>query len=392
MNATTKYSFTRERNLPIGWKMAKLGDCLRLRREVVYPRDNPEGLARFVGLEHIESGTGLRTGEVELNLAELGGRKPRFCEGDIVYGYLRPYLNKVWVAEFNGLCSVDQYVFTVREDRVDAQFLAWFMRSPVYLARAPVSTTPGQLPRIRTDEVASVPIELPPVEEQKRIARMLNEQLAAVERARVAAQVRLEASMALPAALVRESLRNGRKNRLLLGKCLVEVKNGVGNDWSNYPVLGATRQGLAPAKENVGKDPERYKVVDPVTVFYNPMRILLGSIALVDDADEPGITSPDYVVVKGRPGILDTRWFYYWFRSAQGAHLIDALSRGAVRERILFNRLATGEIELPDCEAQVAASQRMKKVTALVKSTTNELDAIDALPSAILRRAFDGER
>jgi type I restriction enzyme S subunit len=121
------------------------------------------------------------------------------------------------------------------------------------------------------------------------------------------------------------------------------------------------------------------------------MRILLGSIALVDDGDDAGITSPDYVVVKGRPGVLDTRWFYYWFRSAQGARLIDSLSRGAVRERILFNRLAAGEIELPDSEAQIAASQRMKKVTALVNSITNELEAIDALPPTILRRAFSGK-
>ena len=132
--------------LPRGWKLTKLGDCIELRRDVVHPRDNPKGQARFVGLEHIKSGTGLRIGEVSVNLAELTGRKPRFCKGDIVYGYLRPYLNKVWVAEFDGLCSVDQYVFKVEEDKADAEFLAWFMRSPTYLARAPIDTTPGQLP------------------------------------------------------------------------------------------------------------------------------------------------------------------------------------------------------------------------------------------------------
>jgi type I restriction enzyme S subunit len=168
------------------------------------------------------------------------------------------------------------------------------------------------------------------------------------------------------------------------------VKNGVGEDWSNYPVLGATRQGIAPAKENVGKAPERYKLVDPITVFYNPMRILLGSIALLDEGDDTGITSPDYVVVKGRPGILDTRWFYYWFRSSQGARLIDSLSRGAVRERILFNRLAAGEIEIPQWSAQVAASERMKMAVPLLKSIAGELEAINELPSKILRRAFSG--
>lgn len=57
-----------------------------------------------------------------------------------------------------------------------------------------------------------------------------------------------------------------------------------------------TRSGLAPARERPGKHAERYKPVTAGTVFYNPMRILIGSIAFVDDDDEPGITSPDYVV------------------------------------------------------------------------------------------------
>lgn len=63
-----------------------------------------------------------------------------------------------------------------------------------------------------------------------------------------------------------------------LSEALIEVSSGVGASWSKYPVLGATRAGLALAKEPVGKSPERYKLVEPWTIFYNPMRILLGSI------------------------------------------------------------------------------------------------------------------
>lgn len=235
-----------------------------------------------------------------------------------------------------------------------------------------------------------ISLPLPPLDEQKRIAAILNEQMAAVERARHAAQSRLEAAVALPAAFACESLRNGQKCRRLLADCLVEVKNGVGGDWSKYAVLGATRYGLAPAKDPVGKTPERYKLVDPVTVFYNPMRILLGSIAMVDEGDATGITSPDYVVVKGRSGILDTRWFYHWFRSAQGAHLIESLSRGAVRERILFNRLAAGELEIPDYKTQLQASERMKQVKPIIANVNKELETIDTMSSAILREVFTG--
>jgi type I restriction enzyme S subunit len=243
---------------------------------------------------------------------------------------------------------------------------------------------------VKADKLLELTIPLPPLAEQKRIVAVLREQMAAVAKARAAAEARLEAALALPAAIAADTTRNGVTQRCLLGDCLVEVRNGVGADWAQYPVLGATRAGLAPAKESVGKAPERYKLVDPVTVFYNPMRILLGSIAMVDDGDATGITSPDYVVVKGQPGVLDTRWFYYWFRSAKGAHLIESLSRGAVRERILFNRLAAGEIEIPDYDTQRRASEQMQQVRPVVDSIRKELETIDALPAAILRRVFAG--
>ena len=66
----------------------RLGDVLRLRKEIVHPRDRPHGRATFVGLEHLESGSGRRSGSLEIDLASLTGRKPRFYTGDIVYGYL----------------------------------------------------------------------------------------------------------------------------------------------------------------------------------------------------------------------------------------------------------------------------------------------------------------
>ena len=159
-----------------GWPELPLGDLLRLRQEVVHPRDKPTGRATFVGLEHIKSGTGKRIGAEEVDKTDLTGRKPVFRKGDIVYGYLRPYLNKVWVSEFEGLCSVDQYVYMVDASRARPHFVASFMRSGVFLQRAPIDQSPGQLPRIRTQEVASVCINLPPLEEQASIEAVISHQ------------------------------------------------------------------------------------------------------------------------------------------------------------------------------------------------------------------------
>ena len=79
------------------------------------------------------------------------------------------------------------------------------MRSPVYLERAPVDVTPGYLPRIRTEEVASVELNLPPLPEQRRIAAQLSAQMASVERLRQTLAEQLDAINKLPASLLRRA-------------------------------------------------------------------------------------------------------------------------------------------------------------------------------------------
>jgi type I restriction enzyme S subunit len=373
-----------QRKLPDGWRLVKLGDVCEIIAGQSPPgstyHTSPDGLPFFQGKADFgKTNPVARVWCVEpIKIAQ---------PGDILISVRAP-VGPTNVADVK--CCIGLGLAAIRCGvEVDRDFILNAMRHfESSLAKKGSGST---FEAVNRDALESFVIPLPPLPEQRRIAGVLRTQMKAVEKARAASQARVEAVKALPAAFIRESLQKGQKSRHTLGNCLLEVKNGIGENWSKFPVLGATREGLAPAKETVGKTPGRYKLADPVTVFYNPMRILLGSIAMVDVGDEPGITSPDYVVVKGREDVLDTRWFYYWFRSSEGAHLIDSLSRGAVRERILFNRLSSGEIEIPDYKAQLQVSSRMKHVGAIIETISQELNAIDALPAVLLRRAFNGK-
>ncbi len=191
-----------------GWETRKLGDLLRRHNDIIHPGDRASGSAEFVGLEHIEPDTGRRIGSLTIDLGKMTGRKPTFLRGQIVYGYLRPYLNKVWIADFDGCSSVDQFAFAVRDDLADTGFIAAFMRSATFLRRSEVVTTTGQLPRISIDEIAAVPIELPPtLADQRRIAADLAARLAGAERLAEGIRAELAAIEALPAALLREAFQ-----------------------------------------------------------------------------------------------------------------------------------------------------------------------------------------
>lgn len=115
---------------------------------------------------------------------------------------------------------------------------------------------------------------------------------------------------------------------------------------------------------------------------------MIGSIAFVDDDDEPGITSPDYVALRGKAGVVDSRWFYYWLRSPYGVQCINSLARGAVRERMLFNRLAEGSILLPPYEEQLRVSKALAELKSVRSGIQKQLDELNKIPERLLTQAF----
>jgi len=292
------------------------------------------------------------------------------------------------------VCIHQNHIFRVRllRDLYDSEFVSLQVGSgygkAYFLAHAKKTTG---IASINQQVLGAFPLFSPPLAEQRSIASRLKAQLAEVETARQAAQIQLNEVTKLANSIVFASIKKTSHSLRTLGDVLTEVKKGIGPSWKDYPVLGATRDGLAPAKEQPGKQAPKYKPVFPGTVFYNPMRILIGSIAFVDDDDTPGITSPDYVALQGKDGVVDSRWFYHWLRSPLGVQCISSLARGAVRERMLFNRLAEGEIELPSFAEQQNASQALKELRPLRRAIEQKLRDIDLLPKKILAQAFESQ-
>lgn len=272
---------------------------------------------------------------------------------------------------------------------VDPDYLYGFLQSPKFIAAVGGHEQSLGVPHVSPGQVEAVQLNLPDLSEQRHIAARLKSQLTEVQTARQAALAQRREVSKLADALVTGSIRRAPTTTHSLGDVLCEVRAGIGKNSADYPVHGATRDGLAPAREQPGKQAAKYKPAFPGTVFYNPMRILIGSIAFVDDDDAPGITSPDYVVLRGKAGIVDSRWFYYWLRSHLGVQCISSLARGSVRERMLFNRLAEGEIKLPAFAVQQRASAAVKELKCLQVAIEKELGEIELLPQKILARAFE---
>jgi type I restriction enzyme S subunit len=158
-----------ESELPDGWQRRQLAELCELVRDQIQP-SAAAGLP-YVGLEHIDPGepTLKRWGDSE----DVRSAKTRFAPGDILYGKLRPYLDKSILAPFAGICSTDMLVLRAQADRAIAGFLVSAIHTKTFLEHA-ISTTAGvNHPRTSWNALKVHVLAVPPIPEQRAIAAVL---------------------------------------------------------------------------------------------------------------------------------------------------------------------------------------------------------------------------
>lgn len=156
--------------LPEGWQVVSLGDVCSLRKEAVRPSDSPTDI--YVGLEHIDSGdpTLKRRGDPK----EVKSAKTRFREGEILYGKLRPYLDKAVLSARSGICSTDILVFVPDGTSIAGRFLVNALHTRRFVSYATSTMTGVNHPRTSWASLQKYQLALPPLPEQKRIAAVLS--------------------------------------------------------------------------------------------------------------------------------------------------------------------------------------------------------------------------
>lgn len=162
--------------LPEGWVTVYLSDILKKSKEKIEPGKTPNSF--YLSLEHVEANTRRIIGRGKAT--EVSSTKAVFNAGDVLYGKLRPYLNKVCIPDFDGVCSTDFLVFK-SSDLVDQRFLMYLLSRRETVQYAHHLSAGVQLPRIGTENLGKLEVPLPPLNEQKRIVAKLDELLPKVE-------------------------------------------------------------------------------------------------------------------------------------------------------------------------------------------------------------------
>ena len=155
--------------IPEHWEVYRFKNFLTLKTK-------PSLESFKVGLENIES----KTGRLVLSDSIFDGDGVAFCKGDILYGKLRPYLQKVWLADRAGNAVGDFFVYKVNNESF-GKFVFYLMLSSKFTEVCSAATYGAKMPRVSSQFIGSLTYFLPPLEEQCAIAAYLDDQCGKID-------------------------------------------------------------------------------------------------------------------------------------------------------------------------------------------------------------------
>ena len=157
-------------DVPDHWGVKRLKGLCRLVTEKADSR------SRAVALEHIESGTGRLVGDS----GEFEGEGTAFVRGDLLFGKLRPYLAKAWVADFDGEAVGDFHVMRPTRE-LSQRYLLYTTLNRDFIQLVDGSTYGSKMPRASWDFVGCMPVCEPSLTEQRAIAAFLDSETAKID-------------------------------------------------------------------------------------------------------------------------------------------------------------------------------------------------------------------
>ena len=205
--------------------MVRLSDLCTLVAEPVDPGERPDAV--YVGLEHLATGRFTRIGAGQAS--DVRSSKMAFGAGDILYGKLRPYLDKAVLVCDEGICTTELLVLRPKEG-INPHFLTGVVHTPAFVEYAVSGTTGVQHPRTSWAHIREFLLPVSILKEQDKIAGMLW----LTHEAIAACQTTLETAHELKRATMRTLFTRG-----LRGEAQKETEIGpMPESWETVPVAG----------------------------------------------------------------------------------------------------------------------------------------------------------
>jgi type I restriction enzyme, S subunit len=397
-----------------------LGKILSPRREKGLPSESPD--LPFIGLEHIEAHTMRLLGTVPASTMRSNAN--RFYPGDVLYGRLRPYLNKVYIPSFGGYCSGEFIVFP-KTVGVIPDFLKYRLNAADFVSFAS-HLNAGDRPRVDFKQISSFAFFLPSYFEQHRIVAKIEELFSSLDKGIENLKTALQQLKVYRQAVLKWAfegrltnknvvdgelpegwkylklknitLENGGLRRGPFGSAIKKeffVLSGYkvyeqGNAINDDPYRG--HYFITESKYN---ELENFRVV-PGDLIVSCSGVTLGKISEIPNDAQPGVINQALLRIKLKNDLISNNFFILYFRSSFFQKIIFDQSQGTAMPNLVgikdFKEIKLLVPPLPEQNTIVAEIDSRLSVCDRIEETINEsLKQAEALRQSILKKAFEGK-
>ncbi len=364
-------------------------------------------------MEHIEAHTMKLLGTVPAGIMKSSA--VHFQPDDVLYGRLRPYLNKVYRPDFEGLCSAEFIVFPKTES-ISSRYLQYFLNSSSFASYASHLNV-GDRPRVDFEQLSPYPFPVAPFEQQKRIVAEIEKQFSRLDEAvanlkRVKANLKRYKASVLKAAVEGKFVSSNPNGwmRTNLGTVLTTIEAGKSFKCEErLPIIreigvvkvSAVTWGTYNEEESkTCLDPDRIETryfVKPGDFLFSRANTiqLVGACVIAQKVTRKIMLSDKILRFRFSDQVLP-QWVLYWLRSDIGRKEIQRLSTGNQESmrNIGQDRIRQIAFALPNLEEQrtivAEVERRLSVIEELEAAVEANLTRADRLRQSILSQAFSG--
>ncbi len=362
--------------IPEGWEVKRLKYVAKICTE------KAEEGAEKVALENIES----KTGRYITTDTAFEGEGIRFNQGNILYGKLRPYLAKVWVADFDGAAVGDFFVITT-EHHFSSTYLKYRLLSEEFTDLANGSTFGSKMPRVDKEFLTDLPFAVPSLPEQTAIASFLDRKTAEIDQLIANKEKLIALYEEEKTAIINRAVTRGLDPQVTLKPSGVDWLGDIPEYWEvkrlkyfvskvgsgvtpkggasvyqldGIPLLrsqnvhfsGLKMDDVAYITQETHDDMGNSKVMSG-DVLLNITGASIGRCYFTDDALGEANVNQHVCIIRPTSSIT-TMFLYYLLRSDVGQKQIDIEQTGSGREGLNFESLKNFVLIVPEYTEQAS--------------------------------------